>query len=69
VICEGNPNRYCAVQTVASRDGARTMALDPATHRLFKTSAGREAGSPAGGAGHLHGAGADPVTAAAPEYC
>lgn len=46
VIREDSPDRYRVVQTVATMDGARTMALDPATHRLFTASAERESGPP-----------------------
>jgi YVTN family beta-propeller protein len=35
VIHEDNPDRYSPVETVKTAPRARTMALDPRTHRLF----------------------------------
>jgi DNA-binding beta-propeller fold protein YncE len=39
VIHEDAPNRYHVVETVPTLRGARTMALDPATHRVYTASA------------------------------
>ena len=39
VFHEETPDRYRAVATVATQRGARTMALDPRTHRIFTASA------------------------------
>jgi DNA-binding beta-propeller fold protein YncE len=39
VIHEDGPNRYHVVETVPTMMGARTMTLDPSTHRVFTASA------------------------------
>jgi DNA-binding beta-propeller fold protein YncE len=39
VVHEDSPSRFRAVSTVPTRRGARTMALDPRTHRIFTVSA------------------------------
>lgn len=39
VFREESADRYAALETVATERGARTMALDPATHRLFLSTA------------------------------
>jgi DNA-binding beta-propeller fold protein YncE len=39
VIHEDTPNRYHVVETVVTKPGARTMTIDPATHRLYTASA------------------------------
>jgi len=39
VIHEDTPNRFSVVATVQTKAGARTMELDPVTHRLFTVTA------------------------------
>jgi len=39
VIRELDPDHYASVSTVATQKGARTMALDPAHHRVFLVTA------------------------------
>ena len=39
VVHEDSPNRFSVVQTLVTLAGARTMALDPQTHRLFLATA------------------------------
>lgn len=39
VIHEDSPNRYHVVETVPTVAGARTMTLDPTTHRVYTASA------------------------------
>lgn len=39
VIHEDSPDKYSVVGNVTTKQGARTMELDPATHRLFTASA------------------------------
>jgi hypothetical protein len=39
VIHEDGANRYRVVQTVATARGARTMTVDPSTHRAYTVSA------------------------------
>lgn len=39
VIHEDSPDKYSAVETVKTAPRARTMALDPKTHRLFLSTA------------------------------
>jgi len=39
VVHEDSPERFRFVQTVATMPGARTMALDPRSHRLYLVSA------------------------------
>ena len=39
VVKEASAGTYAAVETVATRKGARTMALDPSTHRIFLPAA------------------------------
>lgn len=43
VIHEDAPDKYSVVQTLATERGARTMAVDPKSHRLYLTSAKFEA--------------------------
>lgn len=48
---EDTPDKFTVVQTLATERGARTMALDPKTHRLYLASARFEAqAEPAPGA-------------------
>lgn len=39
VIHEDAPDKYRVIKTVATQKGARTLALDPQTHRIFLVSA------------------------------
>jgi YVTN family beta-propeller protein len=39
VVHELGPDRYTVVQTLSTQRGARTIALDPATHRLYLPTA------------------------------
>jgi len=39
VIHEDSPNNYHVVETIATQQGARTMAYDPTTQRIFLTTA------------------------------
>jgi DNA-binding beta-propeller fold protein YncE len=39
VVHEDAPDRYSVVQTLATQRGARTIALDPATHRVYTVTA------------------------------
>jgi len=39
VVKETSPGTYRAVETVATKKGARTMALDPSTHRIYLPAA------------------------------
>ena len=39
VIHEDSPDKFTALQTVNTQRGARTMALDPKTHRIFTVTA------------------------------
>jgi DNA-binding beta-propeller fold protein YncE len=39
VVKETSPGTYAAVETVATKKGARTMALDPSTHRIYLPAA------------------------------
>ncbi|HWW77007.1 MAG TPA: hypothetical protein VNZ44_16520, partial [Pyrinomonadaceae bacterium] len=39
VVHEDSPDRYTVVETVATRRGARTLALDPKTHRVYLVTA------------------------------
>jgi DNA-binding beta-propeller fold protein YncE len=39
VVHEDSPDQFRVVQTVATQRGARTMALDPATHRVYSVTA------------------------------
>jgi hypothetical protein len=39
VIHEDTPDHYSVVQTVPTMSGARTLELDPRTHRIYTVSA------------------------------
>ena len=39
VVHQDAPDRYTVVQTLATQRGARTIALDPATHRIYTVTA------------------------------
>jgi DNA-binding beta-propeller fold protein YncE len=53
VIHEDSPDKFTVVQTAPSQRGARTIALDPRTHRLYLAAA--EYGeTPAPTADHPH---------------
>jgi YVTN family beta-propeller protein len=51
VIGSKGPNHYQVMQTLATMPGARTMALDPATHKLYLVSAEIEPAITGSGAG------------------
>ncbi|HEY4212257.1 MAG TPA: hypothetical protein VGM84_12300 [Steroidobacteraceae bacterium] len=46
VVKEGSPTDFSVVQSVKTKAGARTMALDVATHRAFSVTATPEGGPP-----------------------
>jgi DNA-binding beta-propeller fold protein YncE len=46
VVAETSPGKFSVVQTVKTRPGARTMGLDPDTHRIYLPTA--ELGPPSG---------------------
>ena len=39
IVHEDSPEKFTVVQTLVTERGARTMALDPATHKIFLASA------------------------------
>jgi len=39
VFHQDSPDAYTAVETVKTQQGAKTMALDPTTHRLYLSTA------------------------------
>jgi DNA-binding beta-propeller fold protein YncE len=39
VVRQDTPDRYTVVQTLATQRGARTIAIDPATHRVYTVTA------------------------------
>ena len=39
VVHEDNPNKFTVVETVTTQRGARTMAVNPKTHRLYTVTA------------------------------
>jgi DNA-binding beta-propeller fold protein YncE len=39
VVHEDSPDKYTVIHNVATASGARTMALDPKTHRIFLVTA------------------------------
>ena len=45
VASETSPGKYSIVQTVKTGDGARTMGLDPTTHRIYLPAAQYETGA------------------------
>jgi DNA-binding beta-propeller fold protein YncE len=49
VVRQDSPDNYTAVETIKTRPGSKTMALDPKTHKLFIPAA--EFKPPAGGRG------------------
>lgn len=52
ILHEDSPEKFTLVQTLATERSARTMALDPATHKIYLASAQFEAAAsppPAGG--------------------
>ncbi len=52
VVHESDPEHFAVIQTLATAKGARTMALDPATHRLYLPTA--SFGPVAQGPGEAH---------------
>jgi DNA-binding beta-propeller fold protein YncE len=53
VIHEDSPDKFSVVDTVTTQKGARTMALDPVTHRIFTVTA-QFGDTPAPTAEHPH---------------
>ena len=49
VVHESDPEHFAVTQTLATAKGARTMALDPATHRLYLPTASFGPVAPASG--------------------
>jgi hypothetical protein len=43
---EEGPDKFTVVQTLATQRGARTMALDPRTHKIYLATAQFEAQQP-----------------------
>jgi len=43
---EDGPNKFTVLQNVATADGARTMELDPKSHRVYVVTADRKPGTP-----------------------
>jgi DNA-binding beta-propeller fold protein YncE len=39
VVGETEPGKFAAISTIPTQQGARTMALDPKTHRLYLSAA------------------------------
>jgi len=50
VIREETPDKFSVIQTLKTERGARTMIVDPTSHRLYLTSANYE--TPAGATKH-----------------
>ena len=46
VVKEGSPSDFTVAQTVKTKTGARTMTLDPGSHRVFSVTATPEGGTP-----------------------
>jgi len=46
VAHEDNPGRFTVLENIKTADGARTMELDPNTHRIFLVTADRRPGTP-----------------------
>jgi YVTN family beta-propeller protein len=46
VAHEDSPDKYTVLQNLPTAEGARTMELDPATHKLFLVTAERKPGTP-----------------------
>jgi hypothetical protein len=49
VVRETSPATFEVVQTLPTRRGARTLALDPATHKIYLPTAEFESGPPTPG--------------------
>src|SRR6266853_5593566 len=45
VAGETSPGKFATVQTVKTGEGARTMGVDPATHRIYLPAAEYETGA------------------------
>ncbi len=46
VAREDNPGKFTVLEDIETADGARTMELDPKTHRVFLVTADRRPGTP-----------------------
>ncbi len=46
VAHEDNPGKFTVLENIKTADGARTMELDPSTHRVFLVTADRHPGTP-----------------------
>lgn len=46
VAHEDNPGKFTVLEDIKTADGARTMELDPKTHRVFLVTADRQPGTP-----------------------
>jgi len=46
VAHEDNPGKFTVLENIKTADGARTMELDPKTHRVFLATADRRPGTP-----------------------
>src|ERR1700704_3304524 len=45
VAAETSPGKFAMVQTVKTREGARTMGVDPTTHKIYLPAAEFETGA------------------------
>ena len=52
VAHEDNPGKFTVLENIKTADGARTMELDPKTHRVFLVTADRHPGTPTVAAPH-----------------
>lgn len=46
VVHEDSPDKFTVLQNLPTAEGARTMELDPTTHRLFTVTSQRKPGTP-----------------------
>jgi DNA-binding beta-propeller fold protein YncE len=61
VVHEDAPDKLTVVQTIATSRGARTMTLDPATHRLYTAAQNFQPADPAGTPAAGRGRGPAPI--------
>jgi DNA-binding beta-propeller fold protein YncE len=61
VVHQDAPDKLTVVQTLATARGARTMALDPATHRLYTAAQKYQAADPAAAPAAGRGRGPAPI--------